>query len=224
MKRSYFCEGCFAGKAWGKTTWLARRAAYEATMASVSSVLIIDPPDSFRDVAHQAAWPRWTAWDDFRDGCSHRGRVPRVNVFSFGADSVDVPKYKPVFDFAVELGDSVLIVDEAQLFAPKTRRPMPELVKIAAMGRHLRAGDGEERQVSLIIASQTWTGVGLEVRTQIRTVIAGRMSGRANHAMLTAEVNERAKIILDELRFHEFVVLDPPGSPMPPLAPMSAIK
>lgn len=223
MKRAYFCEGVFAGKGWGKTVFLARRAAYEATMPSVSSVLIVDPPDSFRDVAERAAWPRWTTWADFQDGCAYRGRVPRVNVFSFGADTADVPAYKPVFDFAVELGDAVLIVDEAQLFAPKTRRAMPELVKIAAMGRHLRAGDGSERQTSLVIASQTWTGVGLEVRTQIRTVIAGRMAGRANHAMLVAEVNERAKVILDELKFHEWVVLDPPGMPMPPLAPMSAI-
>lgn len=224
MKRAYFSEGCFAGKAWGKTTYLARRAAYEASMSTVASVLIIDPPDSFRDVAARARWPRWTSWRDFDDALSERGFVPRCNVFCFGANPEDVPKYKPVLDFAVALGDTVLIVDEVQLFAPKARKTMPELIKIAAMGRHLPDRDGVERQVSLLVASQTWTGVNLEVRTQIRTVVAGRMSGAANHRMLTQEVNENAESILEKLKMHEFVVLDPVGIPLPPLAPMSAIS
>jgi hypothetical protein len=150
--------------------------------------------------------------------------VPRVNVFCFGANQEDVPKYKPVFDFSVSLGDCVLIVDECQLFAPKARRCMPELIKIAAMGRHLPDRDGVERQVCLIVASQTWTGINLEVRTQVRTVVAGRMSGAANHRMLVQEVNENAEAILDKLKLHEFTVLDPPGAPLPPLAPMSSIS
>lgn len=224
MKRAYFSEGCFAGKAWGKTTYLARRAAYEASRSTVSSVLIIDPPDSFRDVASRARWPRWTSWRDFDDALGERGFVPRVNVFCFGANQEDVPKYKPVLDFAVSLGDCVLVVDECQLFAPKARRCMPELIKIAAMGRHLPDRDGVERQVCLIVASQTWTGINLEVRTQVRTVVAGRMSGAANHRMLTQEVNENAEEILDKLKFHEFTVLDPPGAPLPPLAPMFSIS
>jgi hypothetical protein len=224
VKRQYFSEGVFAGKAWGKTTYLARRAAYEARMGTVSSVLIIDPPDSFRDVAKAARWPRWTSWRDFDDALSERGFVPRINVFCFGADQSDVPKYKVVFDFAVALGDCVLIVDECQLFAPKQRRCQPEIVKIAAMGRHLPDRDGVERQVCLIVASQTWTGINLDVRTQIRTVVAGRMNGAANHRMLVAEVNENSEEIIDKLKLHEFVVLDPVGAPMPPLAPMDAIS
>lgn len=224
MKRAYFSEGVFAAKAWGKTTFLARRAAYEASMATVSSVLIIDPPDSFRDVAHAARWPRWTSWKDFDDALGERGFVPRINIFTFGVDQADIPKYKQVFDFSVALGDCVLIVDECQLFAPKARRCLPEIVKIAAMGRHLPDQDGVERQVCLIVASQTWTGINLEVRTQIRTVVCGRMSGAANHRMLQQEVNEDAEKYMDKLKLHEFIVLDPIGAPLPPLAPMSSIS
>lgn len=225
MRRAYFCEGVFARKRWGKTTFLARRAEAEAAFASVTSVLIIDPPDSFRDVASLAGWCRWTSWADFQAGLESRGwRVPRINVFCFGADVTDAPKYQHVFDFAIELGNSVLIVDEVQLFAPKAGKSFPALVKIAAMGRHLPNGDGDERQVCLIVSSQTWNGVGLDVRNQLGTVICGQISGFANHRMLSAEVHKDAEAILSRLKPHEWAVLAPDGGKLPLLAPMTSIK
>ena len=225
MIRAYFSEGVFAKKKWGKTTFLARRAEAESQFASVSSVLIIDPPDSFRDVASLANWCRWTSWRDFEDGLAARGwRVPRVNVFAFGADANDAPKYKSVFDFAVQLGNAVLIVDEVQLFAPKAGKSFPSLVKIAAMGRHLRDGNGREKQTCLIVASQTWNGVGLDVRNQLETVICGQINGAANHRMLAAEVHKDAESILTRLKPHQWAVLAPAGGQLPPLASLASIE
>lgn len=225
MRRQYFSEGVFAKKKWGKTTFLARRAAAESGFASVSSVLVIDPPDSFRDVASLAGWCRWTSWRDFSDGLDARGwRVPRVNVFTFGADSADAAKYQPVFDFAIQLGNSVLIVDEVQMFSPKAGKSFPALVKLAAMGRHLPDGNGNEKQTCLIVASQTWNGVGLEVRNQLETVICGQISGAANHRMLAAEVHKDAESILTRLKPHQWAVLAPVGGALPALAPLSEIE
>lgn len=226
MKRGYFCEGVFAGKKWGKTTFLAQRALAESRFASVSSVLVIDPPDSFRDVADKRNWCRWTSWADFQAGLEARAwRVPRVNVFCFGAAPEDAAKYGPVFEFAQQLGDTVLIVDEVQLFAPKAGKAFPALVKLAAMGRHLPDGNGDERQTCLIVASQTWSGVGLDIRNQLSTVIAGQMAGAANHKMLEAEVHADARAILERLKPHEWAVLLPKtGAALPPLAPLASIR
>jgi hypothetical protein len=136
-KRAYFAEGWFGDKGCGKTFQLIGRAQYEAHRASVRAVLVIDPPTNLRGVQ---GFEVFRAWGDFLRRVEERGTYPRVAVFQLG---LEPEPYRVVMQASIAVGDTVLVVDEVQRFAPAARKVLtPELVQIAEMGRHLPDSTG----------------------------------------------------------------------------------
>lgn len=208
------CEGVFAPRRWGKTRFLGRRALRIAEYSDCRGVLVIDPPVSFlQDFGKNRLFEFFRDWQDYLDRIYETGTLPRIAVFSLGAEPGD---YQIVFQFAIEIGNMCCIVDESHLFAPATRNVLlPELKTISTMGRHIENLDGESCQTDLIVAGQRPTGVHTDIRDNLSTVIVGGFRGDSSRTWILREFGSEALMATDRLKEWEFISL---SGKMPPLA------
>jgi hypothetical protein len=185
MKRlAWFSEGWFAPPRGGKTLRMAGRAVYLAENAdSLNAVVYLDPPGDW-----DPAWGGriFKSWGEVVDNET----IPPLTVCQFGVDEMD--DYREAIDAVIDIGDCALVVDECHLFANVRGKPMPELVRIATMGRHLPNRHGENRQTCLIVGSQRPNDIHVQVRDAIRDVYVGRFRGRAVKSWIRDEIDEAA--------------------------------
>jgi hypothetical protein len=210
----YRAEGWFAAKGWGKTYNMLGRARYYATLPSCRGVLYIDPPQNVRA---EPGLELFSSYEQYKRRCDDRGSVPRLAVFQLGLEPAP---YRDVFRAAIAIGDTFLVVDEAQRFAASGRKPEAvELIQIAEMGRHMRDAAGEERQVSLCVSSQRYVGLSNQVRAQLTHLYCGGQRGRGDVSALEDEAAADTKERLATLKLHQWAVLvAPPGdAKLPPI-------
>lgn len=184
QKLAWFSEGWFAPPRGGKTLRMAGRAAWLAENAdSVNAVVYLDPPGDWT--------PAWGGeiFGSYREIVDNEV-LPPLTICQFGVD--DLTDYRHIIDAVVAIGDCVLVVDEAHLFANVRGKPMPELVRIATMGRHLPDAHGDNRQTCLIVGSQRPNDIHVQVRDSIRDVYVGRFRGRAVKSWIRDEIDENA--------------------------------
>jgi len=202
MKRlAWFSEGWFAPPRGGKTLRMAGRAIWLAENAdSVNAVVYLDPPGDWS--------PGWGGeiFHSYREILDNEV-LPPLTICQFGVD--DLANYQAVIDAVVAIGDCVLVVDEAHLFANVRGRPMPALVRIATMGRHLPDANGDNRQTCLIVGSQRPNDIHVQVRDSIRDVYVGKFRGRAVKNWIRDEIDEVALEKMSNLPPFAFLKISP---------------
>ncbi len=202
----------------GKTYYLSRRALFIQRYSDVRCVLVVDPPASFKQFLRDD--PRvefFDSWQAFLDYGRETSTLPRVAVFSLGADYV---MYRQLFQFAIAVGNTSVIVDEVHLFAPSTGKGVliPELKAISTMGRHLQNGVGEDCQVDLLVASQRPTGVHTDIRDNLDTIVVGKFRGKSARNWIRDEHDSEALAEVDALGKHDVLAICgdfPPLTPLP---------
>lgn len=214
-KIPYTSELVIAPKAWGKTFYLDGRARYLATRESVRTVHVVDPPEDFTG---RPDYEIFRSFDHYNRRLNETDRLPRLAVWQLGREP---ERYQPVFEHLISQGDCVLLLDEAQVFAPVRKGILvPELADIAAMGRHLTNCLGESRPTHLICATQRPTGIDATLRDQLLTVVSGGFRAGAARDWIRKEVDSDALDMIDRLGVHEWACLAPRGAPVPRRAPI----
>lgn len=212
MRRlSWVSEGWFGEPGSGKTARMAGRALWLSRQASVRGVFYIDPPRDFPDVE---TIDDILYADSFSD-IAEQMDVPPLTVCQFG---LEAEPYKRVLDLAVEIGECAVVVDEVRLLAPsKGGKPLPELLKIATMGRHLPNGSGDVEKTHILIGSQRPTDVYAQLRDNVKSVYVSRFRGRATRQWIRDDIDESALEHLDNLKKHDFIQVAPEiSSKLPP--------
>lgn len=202
---NWISEGWFGPPGSGKTARMAGRAIWLAQRASLSGVFFLDPPmdwmfdsgEIFRD------------FSSFLDRVDESGSVPRLSVFQLGYEPHHIENYLPVFRIAQEIGEMVLVVDEAARFAPARGRAFDPLVRVATMGRHLPTLDGTIARTHLILGSQRPTDITAQVRDTLRTVCVGPFRAQTAKNWVRNELDENAVRIVENLGTHDFVQVCP---------------
>ncbi len=204
----YISELVLAPKSWGKTYYLLGRARYLAQHDSIRSVFLIDPPESCSGIGEVFRNP-----EQYRQRFATRGTLPRVAVWRLG---LEPGPYSWPLRTAIDIGETAVLVDEAQLFAPSRRGVLlPELAQIAAMGRHLTNAAGDVCRVHWIAATQRPTALDTGLRDHATTVICGQFRAAAAREWVRKEVDEEALERLDRLAEHEWACIAPRGARVP---------
>lgn len=214
------CEGVFGERRSGKTFFLGRRALKIAQYSDCRGVLIIDPPASFLDdFGRNRKFEFFLDWQLYLDRIHETGSLPRIAVLNLG---VEPEYYQCVLQFAIDIGNMCVIVDECHIFAPATKGVLlRELKQISTMGRHLQNNDGITCQTDCIVAGQRPTGIHTDIRDNLNTVIAGKFRGDTARTWILREFGKDALDETDALKQYEWAVL---SGRMPPLAPISSLR
>lgn len=195
----------------GKTTALRSRVRSLAKMRSVVSVWVFDRlnewvPKSLglNSVEVVRSIAQYLSLD-----C-----IPRVVIWQLGRH---VSQYVRPMVEAVELGDVVVVIDEAYEYAPTGARwTGPEILRdIVLAGRHLPRADGAIRPTHLIVATQYPRTVHHLVWSQAYCVMVGLTSGEQTAAWLRDNYGDKALETARALKPYQWAAVHGEKPPMP---------